>query len=466
METIIGAALAELRSGLDGDLYQPGDAGYDEARAAWNLNAIQEPAVVVVAGSASDVAAAVRFALAEGLGVGVMATGHGVGTPCDGGVLINTSRMKGVAVDPDTRTARVEAGVLWRDLIPHAAEHGLAGLVGSTSGVSVVGYTLGGGFGWLGRKYGLAANSITEAEVVTANGELVTANASENADLFWSLKGGGGNFGIVTSLEFTLYPITTVYGGNLFYPQERAREVLELYSRWSRDLPDEMTSAVTFMNIPPIPDIPEPLRGKSFITVRGCYCGDDPHKGEELLAAWREFGEPEVDTFGVMPVPAMDAISMDPVDPIGASGHSELLRDLSPETIDALLEVAGPGSGSPLTILEARQLGGALTQRSGELSPMGNSGAGYILNAIGATPFPEMAEAVRANLAHLAETMRPHATGATYVNFMELDGASPERVEAAYTPEDYRRLKELKDHHDPRNVFRFNRNIAPTRAGA
>jgi FAD/FMN-containing dehydrogenase len=466
METTIGgSALEALKDGLKGDAYAPGDGGYDEARAAWNLNAHQHPALVVVAEGASDVLAAVRLARDEGLGVGVMATGHGVAAPCDGGVLINTSRMRGVHVDPETRTARVEAGAKWADLVPEAAAHGLAGLQGSTSQVGVVGYTMGGGFGWLGRKYGFAADSVKEADVVTALGELVKANAHENADLFWALKGGGGNFGIVTSLEFALYPVTRVFGGNLFYPVERAEEVLELYSRWARDLPEEVTSAVTFLNVPPIPDVPEPLRGRSVITVRFCYTGEDlAEKGEELLGPWRGFGEPVMDTFGVMPYEAMDMISMDPVDPIGAYGHSEMLRDLSQETRQTLVDLAGAGSDTPLLLLELRQLGGALSRPPADLNPMGRSDAMYVMNGIGATFTPEMAQAVQAYLAHVAEAAKPHATGATYVNFVDLDGASPERVKAAYSAEDWERLVELKDRRDPGNLFRYNRNIPPSSA--
>jgi FAD/FMN-containing dehydrogenase len=467
METIIGAALAEFRSNHKGEAHTPGDEGYDGARAAWNLNAHQSPALVVMAEGAADVLAAVRLARDEGLGIGVMATGHGVAAAADGGVLINTSRMKAVRVDPETRTARVEAGAKWADLIPEAAAHGLAGLQGSTSGVSVVGYTMGGGFGWLGRKYGFAADSVVEADVVTAEGELVKANAHENADLFWGIKGGGGNFGVVTSLEFALYPITHVFGGNLFYPMERASEVLELYSRWSEDLPDEVTSTVVFMNIPPLPDIPEPLRGNSFIVVRACYTGDDLEaRGEELLRSWREIGEPAMDTFGVIPYAAMDSISMDPVEPMGAYGHSEMLRDLSPETRETLLKVAGPDSGSPLTLLEMRQLGGALSRPPGDLNPMGRSDARFIMNGIGATFSPEMAQAVQGYLAYVAETVSPHTSGTQYVNFMDLDGATPERVRAAYSEEDWERLTDLKARRDPENTFRFNRNIAPARADA
>jgi FAD/FMN-containing dehydrogenase len=225
METINVDALEleELRTQLRGAVYVPGEEGYDGARAAWNLNAHQHPALVVVAEGAADILTAVRFARDQGLGVGVMATGHGVAAPADGGVLINTSRMKGMHVDSDTRTACVEPGAKWADVVPEAAAHGLAGLQGSSSDVGVVGYTMGGGFGWLGRKYGFAADSIKEADVVTADGELVKASAHENADLFWGLKGGGGNFGIVTSLEFALYPITHVYGGDVLPGREGRR---------------------------------------------------------------------------------------------------------------------------------------------------------------------------------------------------------------------------------------------------
>lgn len=462
--TIQGSTLEALRAGLRGTAYAAGESGYEEATRAWNLNAHQEPALVVMAEGAADVMAAVRFARDLGVGVGVMATGHGVGAPCDGGVLVNTSRMRGVRVDPVARTARVEAGALWTDVIPEAQAHGLAGLVGSSSHVGVVGYTMGGGFGWLGRKYGLNSAAVTEADVVTAEGELLRVSAGENADLFWGLKGGGGNFGIVTSLEFELYPLAAVYGGNLFYSVERAREVLDLYARWSVDLPDEMTTAVTFLNVPPLPDIPEPLRGGSFIVVRGCYCGEEPERGAEMFRPVREgLGEPVMDTFAVIPCAAMDAISMDPVDPLGAVQHAEMLRALSPETIDALVEVAGPESGSPLIMLEIRQLGGALARTPDRLSPMGGGEAKFTMNGVGATFTPEMAEGVKAHLARLTEATREHQTGETYLNFLELDAAGEDRVRAAYAPEDWNRLVSLKDRHDPDNLFRFNRNIAPSK---
>ena len=430
-------------------------------RAAWNLNARQRPAVVVVAEGAADVLAAVRFARDGGLGVGVMATGHGVGTPPDGGLLVNTSRMRGVRVDPVSQTVRVEAGALWKDVIPHAHEHGLATLAGSAPHVGVVGYTMGGGFGWLGRRYGLNSASVTEAEVVTAEGELVRASAQENADLFWGLKGGGGNFGIVASLEFRLYPLESVFGGSVFYPVEKAGEVLSAYARWSASLPDEMTTAVTFMNIPPLPSVHDALRGRSVVVVKGCYCGERPQDGEGIFRSVREgLGGPIMDTFREMPVTEMDGISMDPTDPLGVVQHAELLSDLSPEAVDALVRVAGAGSGSPLTILELRQLGGALARAPQHPSLLGGT-ARFSMNAIGATFTPEMEDPVRAYLARLDEATRPYQTGETFINFMEENPAG-HRVRAAYTREDWERLVALKAKHDPRNLFRFNRNIPPS----
>jgi FAD/FMN-containing dehydrogenase len=466
METVIqGSTLQTLRASLRGTAHAPGEEGYEEASRAWNLAAHQQPALVVVARGAADVMAAVRFAREGGLGVGVMATGHGVGAACDAGVLINTSNMRGVRVDPVDKTARVEAGALWIDLIHESQVHGLGGLLGSTSYVGVVGYTMGGGFGWLGRKYGFNAASVREADLVTADGELVRVSAEEHPDLFWGLGGGGGNFGIVTSLKFDLYPIGMLYGGNLIYPVEKAPEVLDAYARWSADLPDEMTTGVAFLNVPPLPALPEPLRGKSVIALRGCYCGETPGDGEELVRPMREeLGEPIMDTFGMMPYAAMDSISMDPVDPMGARQHSEMLRDLSSEAIEALVEIAGAGSGSPLIMLELRQLGGALARNADHLSTMGKGDSRFIMNGIGPAFTPEMAEGVVAYLAHVAEATRPFQTGDTYVNFMEHDDASAERVKAAHSLEDWERLVALKDRYDPQNVFRFNRNIAPSKA--
>jgi Berberine and berberine like len=267
-------------------------------------------------------------------------------------------------------------------------------------------------------------------------------------------------------MEFALYPLTTVYGGNLFYSLERAAEVLELYNRWIDTLPDEMTSAVAFMNFPPLPAVPESLRGRSFISVRGCYCGDPAVEGEELLEPWREFGEPQVDTFRVMPFREMDVISMNPVDPIAAYTHVELLGELSPRSINKLVELAGVGSESPLVTLELRQLGGALSRPPADLSPIGRRDSRFIMYGLGFSPTPdatpEVAQRLQEHLAYVAEEMRPYETGATFVNFLVLGDWDLERTRASYSPEDWERLVELKDRYDPNNLLRFNRNIPPS----
>ena len=438
----------------------PGDEAYDAARAAWNLNAEHRPALVVLAESAEDIGRAVEFARTEGLGVGVLATGHGTGTPCNGGVLINTSPMRGVHVDPAARVARVEAGAVWHDVLEAAGVHGLTGLPGSSTTVGVVGYTLGGGFGWLGRRYGLAAHSVLRAEVVTADGRLVTAGPDEHPDLFWGIKGGTGNLGIVTALEFALQPVRQVYGGNLYYPLDRAADVLEFFAQWSRSAPLELTPAVTFRMFPPLPTVPEPLRGTTLVAIRGCFCGD-PVEGRALIDQARAaLGPAHLDTFAEMPAAGLAAISMDPVDPLGAMNHLELLRDLTPATIDALVELAGPEARSPLVMLEVRQLGGALKGPAGALHPMAHTDAAFSLNAIGITPTPERETAVRTHLKKVEERIREHVTGDTYVNFLDLEGATPERIRAAYSADDWHRLVRLKANYDPNNVFRFNRNIS------
>jgi FAD/FMN-containing dehydrogenase len=437
------------RAGFTGPVHLPRDPGYDAARGAWNRTVDQRPALVVEAAGAGDVVAAVRLAGAQHLGVAVLATGHGVAAPADGGVLVTTGRMRGVRVDPRARTARVEAGARWADLLPAAAPHGLAGLQGSSSDVGIVGYTTGGGMGWLARRYGLAADHVTAAEVVTADGELRRVHADMHSDLFWGLRGGTGNLGIVTALEFSLVPVTHVYGGSLAYPVERAAEVLELFDRWSARLPDEVTAGVALLNPP----------GRSVAVVRFCYTGPDLRgTGEELLRPWRaQLGEPVADTVAVLPYAALDTISSDPVEPTRATGHVELLDDLPDAAV--LVKVASAEAGSPLVEVELRLLGGALARRPAERpSPIGAADARYILYALGTTPTPEAAVAVRDGLADVAEAVRPHATGATYVNFLGL-GATPERTRAAYPPADLRRLVELKRRWDPANLFRFNRNL-------
>jgi FAD/FMN-containing dehydrogenase len=288
MEMMYTASAAErLERQIGGEVFVPGDAGYDDARKAWNLTVDQRPAVIVVAESAADIVQAVRFAGEEGLGIAVQATGHGVSRPANDSLLIITSRMTKVYVDAASQSAWIESGAKWGVVLEQAQAVGLAPLLGSTPDVSAVGYTLGGGIGWLARKYGLSADSVHFFEMVTADGRLLRVSPTENSDLFWGLRGGGGSFGVITGMEVQLYPVTTIYGGNLFYPVEQAKAVYTRYREWIANAPEELTSSVLIMNFPPIPQVPELLRGQSFVIVRGAYAGR-VEEGEALLKFWRD----------------------------------------------------------------------------------------------------------------------------------------------------------------------------------
>jgi FAD/FMN-containing dehydrogenase len=329
VRAIADAVRSHFSSSFAGSYYLPDHPEYDQARKAFNLTVDQHPALILVPATPSDVVEAVNFARQQRLGIAVQSTGHGVVHPADGGLLILTHQLADVRVNAAAMTAWVGAGARWGSVLEKTREHGLAPLLGSSPGVGVVGYTLGGGMGWLARKYGMALDSVNAFELVTPEGSLLMASHTENADLFWALRGGGGNFGVVTGMEIRLYPVTTVYGGNLIYPASDAHEVMARYSQWVTSLPDEMTTSIALMNMPPIPAVPEPLRGKSVIMVRGCYCGP-LEQGEALLQPWREWKSPLIDAFGAMPFSQVATISSDPLDPVPVVNNGAWLNDLSP----------------------------------------------------------------------------------------------------------------------------------------
>jgi FAD/FMN-containing dehydrogenase len=311
---------AALRELCGGAVSLRGDAGYDTARQAWNVAVQQRPAAVAYPADAEETAAVVRAAKAAGLRVAPQSTGHNVGPLADGSlddvVLLRTSAMTSVEVDPERRLVTVGAGVVWLDVVEAAAAHGLAALHGSSPDVGVAGYSLGGGMGWFARKLGLQANSITGATVVTADGEIRRVDAGHEPDLFWALRGGGGNVGVVTSLEFRLYPIESAYGGMLAWDWSQAERVLTAWADWSVDAPDEVTTSFRILQLPPIPEIPEPIRGRNLVMIDGAVLADD-ERAEEILAPLRAL-EPEIDMFGRMPAPALVRIHGDPEGPTPA----------------------------------------------------------------------------------------------------------------------------------------------------
>jgi hypothetical protein len=438
----------------------PGDAQFDDARRAWNLAVDQSPAAVAFPESAAGVAAAVRWAAQRDLRVAPQGTGHNaapLGALTDT-VLVKTERMRGIRIDPQAQVAWVEAGAIWLDIVQAAAAHGLGTLTGSSPDVGVAGYTLGGGMSFLGRKYGLTSNSVLGIEMVTADGRVVRADREHEADLFWALRGGGGSFGIVTGFEFQLFPLTQAYAGILFYPIERGPEVLHAWAELTRgDPPDELTTVGRFLNLPPIPQIPEQVRGKSFTVVEAYHVGE-PAQADALLAPLRALG-PVNDTIGTVPVPALSHIHMDPEEPVPAAGDGLMIGPLPGAAIDAFAESAGASAPFPLLSVEMRHLGGEFARPRPENGALASIDAQYALYAVGMTPVPELRAPVMAQVEAVKDALAPWAAGQMYLNFAETrPPAAPFWTESAG-----QRLRQIKADVDPGDVIRSNHPVTPAR---
>src|SRR5215472_5733761 len=392
---IAGHTSDTLRAAIVGGVFVPGDRGYDQARQAWNLTTDERPAVVVLTESAADVAQAVRYARSHRMRIAPQGTGHGSEPlePLEGAMLLRTSRMRSVRMDPDARAARAEAGAQWQDVTVPAGERGLAALAGTSPNVGVTGYTLGGGIGWLARRCGLAANSVIAAEIVTPDGNLVRADAGHEPDLFWAVRGGGGSVGVVTALEMRLYPVRELYAGALFFPIPRSAEVLHAWREWTRAVPDEVTSIGRIMRFPPLPEVPEALRGRAFALVEVAYLGD-VDTGAELIQPLRRLG-PELDTFAMIPAPALSQLHMDPDRPVPNQGDGAFMADAPAAAIDALIAVAGPDADTPLASVEVRHLGGALARPALSGGAQPSIDAKFLMFVGGFTPTSELASAVR-----------------------------------------------------------------------
>ena len=456
---IAGRDLETLRTAVTGGVFVPGEAGYDEARQAWNLATDERPAVVVVAGSAADVVQAVRFARSRGMRIAPQGTGHGSEPlePLQDAMLLRTSRMRGVRIDPAARTARAEAGARWQDVTGPAAEHGLAALAGTSPDVGVTGYTLGGGIGWLARRYGLAANSVTAAEIVTPDGRLRRADAGHEPDLLWAVRGGGGSVGVVTALEMRLYPVRELYAGALFFPVQRTAEILRAWRAWTGTVPDEVTSLGRILRLPPLPQVPEPLRGRAFALVEAACLGD-AGAGAALIGPLRQLG-PDLDTFATIPAPALQHLHMDPDQPVPNQGDGAFLTGFPPAAIDALITVAGPDAGTPLASVEVRHLGGALARPAPGGGARPTIDASYAMFAAGFTPTPELAAAVRAHARAAKDALAPWHASYDYYNFEE----TPAPASAVLPPASYHRLQKIKASYDPDQAIIATHPVWPAR---
>ena len=444
------------------ELVKQGDEQWDSARAAWNLAIDQRPAMVARPGNPDEVAAVVNFARENGLRVAVQAEGHGAGALAgigDDTLLLKTSRMRGAEIDADGRQARVGAAAKWQDVSALASPQGLAGLSGSSAEVGVVGYTLGGGHGWLARKYGLASNSVIAAELVTADGQLVRADPENEPDLFWALRGGGGNFGVVTALEFELHPVPELYAGMFAWPWERTSDVLHAWREWVSRLPIEMGTWARILQVPPLPDVPEPVRGRTLVVVEAAYLGAK-EAGGELLRPLRDLA-PELDTFAAVPPAALGHLHMDPEDPVPFAMSCQMLDELPAAAIDAIVEAAGPDSGSPLLSFELRLLGGALTQAPPDAGALASVDHAFLTLGVGMVMGPDMASAINGHLDVVSNALEPWDSGVTYANFIDV----PIDTRMCYPPETFDRLQEVKAHYDRNDLFRANHQI-PAAAAA
>jgi FAD/FMN-containing dehydrogenase len=447
------ASLSELS--IRGRAATASDSDWDDARQAWNLAADQRPFAVAFVEGADDVSQVVTFARDNGLKVAAQGTGHGAVAlgALDDVILIKTERMRGVAVEDGS--ARVEAGAWAADLGEKAGKSGHSFLPGTSPNVGVTGYTLGGGLSWLGRKYGWACNRVTAIELVTADGEARTVDAESDPELFWALRGGGGGYAVVTALHVQLVPVSDSYAGALLFPPELAAAGIRAYRDWSAEAPEEVGSMVRMLDLPPIPDIPEPLRGRKWLAISAA-CVGSREEGERAIAPLREIGEAAVDTFDQIPASGLTQIAMDPEPPVPALGHHRVLAELPDDAIDAFVDVAGPESGAPLLLGELRHLGGALRRPAEGGGALDKLDGEFVMLGIGMLMDPALREPITSSLDKLADAMNPWAAEGGYFNYAE----RPCEVDAILPAETCRRLAEVKRSWDPDELILANHSVA------
>jgi FAD/FMN-containing dehydrogenase len=455
--------IAELREAIRGTVFAPGDPGYDEARTIWNgMFDDVHPALVVRCAGTADVMRAVEFARSEGLEIAVRGGSHSIPgfSTSDGGLVIDCSMMKGVRVDPGTRRVVAQPGLLWQDLDAETQAFGLAATGGLVSTTGVSGFTLGGGIGWLVRKQGLACDHLVSADVVTADGRLVRAGADGDPELLWGLRGGGGNFGVVTALELDLQPVgPMVYGGINVFAGDRAAEVSAYYAEWTANgLPDELTTILNLTTAPPAPFLPESIHALPVAIVAACYAGPIDEV-ERALAPVRALGDQVADLFHPLPYTTMQQL-LDPLWQKGARNHMKAgyLADLGSGAIDALLR-GWEAKPSPMSELHIHHMGGAATRSPHGGSAFPHRDAPYVVNLLSRWTDAETDDAQIEWGRDVYASLTEHTTGGAYINFLADEGQ--DRVRAAYGDEAYGRLQALKRNYDPDNAFHRNQNVVP-----
>ncbi|GAA3614775.1 FAD-binding oxidoreductase [Kineosporia mesophila] len=453
--------LAQLAAAVSGPVLLPGGEDFAAECATYNLMSPLEPAIAVGVTSPRDIQEAVRFAARHHLPVAVRGAAHCVARPADGALLISLRRLSRVQIDPARATARIEGAATWDDVVRAAAPHGLAPMAGSSPTVSAIGYLLGGGQSPLfGRVHGYASDHVTQLTVITADGELRDVTATNNPDLFFALRGGKGNFGVVSSVEVGLVRQERVYAGGLYFAGEQMAEVLQAWSAWVGDLPEEMSSSVAIQRLPPAPELPPPLQGAFVLHLRVSYLGD-AETAEKLLAPMRAAAPIIFETLRDMPMTAFATIHADPPQPIPYVDRSTGLKTLPTAAVEALTGILGPESESPLVHVEIRSLGGALDRAPQAPDAVSTRGLAFQLFAFGVGG-PDRADILRGALDDLIRSLEPWADSRSLPNFLSPDEAgTPEQVQALYGNDLYARLSAVKARYDPANLFRINHNVAP-----
>jgi hypothetical protein len=444
---------------IRGRVLFPDDAGYEPEISGYQTGFVQKPRAVVAAAEKNDIAAAVRLGGEWDVPVGVQATGHGLAAGCAGGVLVTTSRLRGVRVDAGRRTAWLDAGARWADVIEAAAGFGLAPLSGSAPGVGAVGYTLEGGTGLLARRYGYAADLVTSADLVMADGRSRRVTADSDPDLFWAIRGAGANFGIVTGLEIGLVELDRMYGGGLYFAEDLVPEVLRAWLEWTAGVPDGMTSSIGLIPYPDRPTVPEPVRGRYVAHVRIAYAGGAA-EGDRLVAPLRAVGPRLMDSLGELPYTKSDTIYRDPEAPMAYYATNVLTGSLDAAAAETVLALAGPGSGLPC-VVQISHLGGALAAEPAVPSVVGHRDARYalrVLSRLDPGGGAEQAPALRPRHERVYTALGDRVLGRS-LNFMLGGFVTADDVWSGYDPDDRERLAELKRRHDPRNLFRCYHNI-------
>jgi FAD/FMN-containing dehydrogenase len=457
------AAVQEFAANFRGELIRLGDDGYDDARAVFNSMIDRHPALIARCTGVADVIAAVNFARDNELVVAVRGGGHSVPgyAVCEGGIVIDLSPMKGIWVDPEEQTARAQAGVTWGEFDRETQQFGLATTGGRITHTGIAGLTLGSGSGWLERKYGLTCDNLISAAIVTADGRFLKASASENEDLFWGLRGGGGNFGVVTSFEYQIHPVgPMVLGGMLLHPFSKAGELLRFWRDYMEEAPDELGGAAAIITAPPAPFVPEHMKGKLAAGLIVFYAGS-PEEGEEWVRPLKEFGPPEVDLVEPMPYTVVQTL-LDSANPPGRNNYwkAEHLDELSDEAIDTIV-VHAAKIGSPFTLLVMLPMGGAISDVEEDETAIGGRDAACGVHAISMWENPAESETHIAWAREFMQEMEPFTIPGISLNFTS--DQTEEKVKASFGSEKkYERLVALKNMYDPTNLFRLNQNIKPT----